>query len=160
VNVLIVFHSTAGATEQLALAVGVGAIQARADIRLRRLPPAQASAPEAAPGQLRQTFQRMARDYVEPRQPDVIWADVVVLAASADGASQVESFVAQLPAFTPLDGKVAGVIVAGNSQVRERISGAAARVGLTVAPAAAALDTEEERQAYGREVVRFAEALG
>ena len=37
VNVVVVFYSRYGATEQLALAAGVGAVQAHANIRLRRL---------------------------------------------------------------------------------------------------------------------------
>ena len=38
INVLIVFYSRRGKSEALALAAGVGAIQARANVRLRRLP--------------------------------------------------------------------------------------------------------------------------
>ena len=37
-NVLVVFYSRYGITEQLALAASVGAIQMRGSIRLRRLP--------------------------------------------------------------------------------------------------------------------------
>ena len=39
VNVVVVFYSRYGETEQLALAAGVGAIQAHANIRVRRLKP-------------------------------------------------------------------------------------------------------------------------
>ena len=37
VNVLVIFYSRSGATETLALAAAVGAVQARGSIRLRRL---------------------------------------------------------------------------------------------------------------------------
>ena len=37
INALVVFYSRHGETERLALAAGVGAVQARANIRLRRL---------------------------------------------------------------------------------------------------------------------------
>ena len=38
VNVLVVFYSRYGKAERLALAAGLGAIQAKANIRLRRVP--------------------------------------------------------------------------------------------------------------------------
>jgi hypothetical protein len=57
-NVLIIFSSSTGATEALALAAAVGAVQARANIRLRRLPDQSAGNGE--------DLIRMRREYVPP----------------------------------------------------------------------------------------------
>ena len=75
INVLIVFYSRYGAADRLALAAGVGAIQARANIRLRRV------ADQADPQTIERTpawkesLDRMNRDYVAPRSADPPWAD-------------------------------------------------------------------------------------
>jgi hypothetical protein len=71
-NVLVIFYSCTGATEKLALAAAVGAIQARANIRLRRLPD-QSSGNE-------EDLLRMRREYVPPTAPDAAWADAVIVA--------------------------------------------------------------------------------
>jgi multimeric flavodoxin WrbA len=71
VNVLVIFHSCSGATEKLALAAGVGAVQARANIRMRRLPDNSAESNEA--------LSRMRREYVAPTPADTAWADGVII---------------------------------------------------------------------------------
>jgi NAD(P)H dehydrogenase (quinone) len=71
-RVLVVFYSRCGNTEKLALAAAVGAVQARANIRLRRLPDVT-DKPECA----EETF-RMKREYVNPAEADVLWADSII----------------------------------------------------------------------------------
>jgi hypothetical protein len=71
INVLVIFDSCSGATETLALAAGVGAVQARANIRMRRLP-------ENCPGS-NEALIRMRREYVPPTPVDVLWADAVII---------------------------------------------------------------------------------
>jgi len=71
-RVLVVFYSRCGATEKLALAAAVGAVQARANIRLRRLPDVTEKSECAE-----ETF-RMRREYVHPAEADVLWADAIV----------------------------------------------------------------------------------
>jgi len=70
-NVLVIFDSCTGRTERLALAAGVGAVQARASIRLRRLPDNATESNE--------TLVRMRREYVPPTAADTKWADAVII---------------------------------------------------------------------------------
>jgi NAD(P)H dehydrogenase (quinone) len=74
VNVLVIFCSHTESTEQLALAVAVGAVQARANIRIRRLP---AHNEESVPGT--EPLTRMQREYVPPASADALWADAVII---------------------------------------------------------------------------------
>ena len=71
-NVLVIFSSCDGTTEKLALAAAVGAVQARASIRLRRLP-------DQSPGD-GEELTRMRREYVPPTKSDTSWADAVIIA--------------------------------------------------------------------------------
>ena len=71
-NVLVIFSSCTGATEKLALAAAVGAVQARASIRLRRLP-------DQSPGNGEDLI-RLRREYVPPTVRDTAWADAVIVA--------------------------------------------------------------------------------
>ena len=71
VNVLVIFHSCSGETEKLALAAAVGAVQARANIRMRRLTDNSTESNE--------TLSRMRREYVAPAPADTLWADAVII---------------------------------------------------------------------------------
>lgn len=79
-NAVITFYSRRGRTEKLALAAAVGAVQARANIRLRRLPETADEAAIAADPEWRENHARMNREYIAPREIDADWADVVILA--------------------------------------------------------------------------------
>src|SRR5437667_10033104 len=90
-HVLVVFYSRCGTTEKLALAAAVGAVQARADIRLRRL----TDVTEVA--QCRDEIARMRKEYVAPAEGDILWADAIILvlppeldARSAEGGVHVD----------------------------------------------------------------------
>ena len=86
VNVLVVFYSRFGATERLALAAAVGAVQGRANIRLRRLADAADEGTIASmPGWL-ESRKRMNRQYVTPREADVGWADAILVGIPAGSA--------------------------------------------------------------------------
>ena len=71
-NVLVIFSSCTGETEKLALAAAVGAVQVRANIRLRRLVDQSSATGE--------DLDRMRREYVPPTPADTSWADAVVIA--------------------------------------------------------------------------------
>lgn len=71
VNVLVIFSSCSGGTEKVALAAAVGAVQARANIRMRRLPDNSTESNE--------TLARMRREYVPPTPADTLWADAVYI---------------------------------------------------------------------------------
>ena len=74
VNVLVIFYSCCSNTEKLALAAAVGAVQARANIRMRRLTDVGEDIPEC-----REDLARMRKEYVPPAAADVIWADAVIV---------------------------------------------------------------------------------
>jgi hypothetical protein len=65
-NVLVMFQADTEHTEQMALAVGVGAVEAEANIRLRRL---------AAPGAVEVAH----KGYGKLQAADLLWADTVVV---------------------------------------------------------------------------------
>jgi hypothetical protein len=161
VNVLVVFYSTKGETERLALAAGVGAIQAHANIRLRRLPPGpEVQAGEMAPA-ARETFERMSRDYTAPRPVDAEWADALILATSRDGCSHLEAYLERLAAVTSLSGKTAApVAVDPDPEVLRPLYAASAAAGFVVLPMPRGpLESAEARHTFGREVVAAAKAL-
>ena len=56
------------------MAAAVGAVQARANIRMRRLPDSGEDIPEC-----KEALARMRREYVPPTQADVLWADAVII---------------------------------------------------------------------------------
>src|SRR5262245_19052503 len=76
VNVLVVFYSRTGETEKLALAAAVGAVQARASIRLRRLPDPTGEPVSSA----NEALVRMRKEYVPPAESDTKWADAIIIA--------------------------------------------------------------------------------
>lgn len=96
VNVLVVFYSRHGATERVALSAGLGALQARGNIRLRRLAGEGDEPARAAEQGWAKHLVRMQRDYVTPRPVDAAWADVILLAAPADAAQEMGRYRAML----------------------------------------------------------------
>ena len=70
-RVLVVFYSWCGSTEKLALAAAVRAVQARANIRLRRLPDVTESA------ECKEETARMKKEYVAPAEADIQWAESI-----------------------------------------------------------------------------------
>ena len=65
-NVLVMFQADTEHTEQMALAVGVGAVEAEASIRLRRL---------AAPGAVEVAH----KGYGKLQAADLLWANTIVI---------------------------------------------------------------------------------
>lgn len=161
-RVLVVFYSRYGATEQVALAAGLGAIQARASIRLRRLADlAEAQVIDADPS-WKAARARMGRDYVEPRPADPVWADVIVLATPDGSCVEVEAYCASLRALGPMAGKIAMPLAAGGDEAAlTALYAAAAVAGLIVVPACA-LDADDPLasvRAHGQQVTDMARAL-
>jgi hypothetical protein len=75
--VLVTFSCQTGDTEKLALSAAVGAVQARAMIRLRRIP-------DVASDVQNEEIVRMRKEYVKPAEADVVGADALILAARPD----------------------------------------------------------------------------
>ena len=78
-RVLVVFYSRCGETEKLALAAAVRAVQARANIRLRRLPDVTES------GDCKEETARMKKEYVAPAEADIEWAESISFRSAAGG---------------------------------------------------------------------------
>ena len=93
INVVVVFYSRYGKTEELALAAGVGAVQAHANIRLRRLKDLADPETIARDPRWVENLERMNRDYIAPREIDVDWADVLLVASCADSLRETEQYV-------------------------------------------------------------------
>jgi hypothetical protein len=96
VNVVVVFYSRYGETERLALAAGVGAIQAHANIRVRRLKDLVDSETIARDPRWVENLERMNRDYIAPREIDVDWAEVLLVASCPDSLRETEQYVEAL----------------------------------------------------------------
>ncbi|HEY7442614.1 MAG TPA: hypothetical protein VH701_09365 [Vicinamibacterales bacterium] len=161
VNVLVVFYSRYGKAEQLALAAGLGAIQTKSNIRLRRVADLADAATIAADPVWKQNLDRMNMDYVVPRAADPAWADVIILATPEDSSAELQRYVGSLPSSGVMDGKIAAPLAPGNNETALKpIYAAAACAGLIVAPAQApSSDGVASARAYGRRVSLMARAL-
>jgi hypothetical protein len=156
-NVLVVFYSRFGRTERLALAVGVGAVQARGSLRLRRVADLASQDVIDASAAWRENLDRMNRDYVVPRPADPVWADVIVLAAPADTTAEVEGFCGWLESFETMAGKIAVPVVPGGSRPALRsMYAAAASAGLIVVPQMIDGDDIGAAREYGRRITELA----
>jgi len=82
--VLVVFYSRSGATEKLALAAGVGAVQERALIRLRRLPDLNLQRVIEQFPESKEALVRMHKEYVPPAESDLLAADAIIFAMPHD----------------------------------------------------------------------------
>jgi hypothetical protein len=109
VNVLVVFYSRFGATERLALAAAVGAVQSRANIRLRRLADAADENTIAALPGWRENRDRMNREYVTPREADVGWADAILLGIPP-GSAEAAMWSEWLRTIRDKAGSVPGIV--------------------------------------------------
>jgi NAD(P)H dehydrogenase (quinone) len=161
INVLIVFYSRYGNAERVALAAGVGAIQARANIRLRRVADhADAKTIDATPA-WRENLERMNRDYVVPRPADPQWADVIVLATPSDSCAEIEAYCASLRSVAPMAGKIAAPLAPGDEEAALKpIYAAAACAGMVVVPAKTdGTDPIAAARAYGQHVTKLARSL-
>jgi len=161
INVLVVFYSRFGAAERLGLAAGLGAIQANANIRLRRVADqADQATIDGTPG-WKENLARMNRDYVAPRPADPVWADVIVLATPGDSVTEIESYCGSLTSLGSMAGKIAAPLCPGPTESTLRpIYAAAACAGMIVAPARAEDgDPVAAAREFGRRVTEMARLL-
>ena len=107
--VLVTFSCESGETEKQALSAAVGAVQARAMIRLRRIPDSDAH-------RRSETLLRMRKEYVSPGEADVLGADALILAAGAETTEASQpwqtflSLLRRLGSEGKLEGKVGAAI--------------------------------------------------
>jgi NAD(P)H dehydrogenase (quinone) len=82
--VLVIFYSRSGATEKLALAAAVGAVQERALIRLRRLPDLDPARIIEQFPESKEVLIRMHKEYIAPAERDLLAADAIIFAMPPD----------------------------------------------------------------------------
>jgi flavodoxin len=164
VTVLVVFYSRGGATEKLATAAAVGAVQGRAAIRVRRVPDADPDAIRGI-GDSKESLDRMRREYVVPREADVLAADALILATPPDVDASAPEWeacleqLARLRADGRLQGKVAAVV--GSGPASESLSAVIRELeGVSVEPSREAGGDEVSRaMALGRRVAATAQQI-
>jgi multimeric flavodoxin WrbA len=168
ITVLVTFYSRGGSTETLAHAAAVGAVQARALIRLRRMPDADESGILDRTPECRETLRRMHKEYVAPREADVLAADAVIVASPADidpASAEWTAFVSlleQMHAARKLAGKVAAAVTTGPSS--DEFAALLHRLGFdtipdeTTTPDAVEMDDVSRAIALGRKVAVSAQA--
>ena len=161
--VVVTFSSRCGATEALALAAAVGAVQGRALIRLRRLPDDGAPAREQDSPGCQETLARMRKEYVAPTEADLTGNHALILAPPAGSTTDSREWAAFVSLLTRLgaDGKLAGIVGAvvdtGSEETRRSFSTLLAAAGFRSVvqdgPDPGAPDTLRTRAtAYGRRV--------
>jgi NAD(P)H dehydrogenase (quinone) len=162
VNVLVVFYSRHGTTEKLALAAALGAIQARANIRLRRVADLVDRDTIEKSAEWKEHVDRMARDYVAPRPADPAWADVIVFATPQQPAREIEQYCTSLATDQAVAGKIAAPLApAGDRSALTPVYAAAACAGFVVAPARMGSDGDDLQAAreFGQRITQMARAL-
>jgi hypothetical protein len=130
-NVLVMFQADTELTEQMALAVGVGAVELEANIRLRRL---------AAPGAVEVAH----KGYGKLQAADLLWANSVVIGLESPTPKPQElgGLLSLLSEIDPgkLDGKQAWTfnpdgLMAAKSEAQNLVESAFRVAGMVVLPA-------------------------
>ena len=151
-NVVVVFYSRTGLTENLALAAAVGAVEGKANIRLRRIPETAGDETIATVPGWKETHDRMSWEYIAPREADTLWAEGIIVAVPgwlSLSSPEVKSYLDTL-AGKNLAGKFAVALGAGG------LDRALTAAGLTVVPPPTGADTAECARLAG---VRVADAV-
>jgi hypothetical protein len=161
VNVVIAFYSRYCETESLALAVGLGVLQARATPRFRRIADLAPAAAIEADAPWKKNLERFQIEYVPPRPGDPKLADVLVLATPGDETLEVGRYLESLPADGSLAGKIVAPIATRNREkVLPPMYAAAACAGMIVVPCPRhSDDPKNAARLHGAELVRIALAL-
>ncbi len=151
-NVVVVFYSRTGLTENLALAAAVGAVEGKANIRLRRIPETASDETIAAIPGWRENHDRMSWEYIAPREADTLWAEGLIVAIPhwlSLSSPEVKSYLDNL-AREKLAGKFAAAL--GPKGLDQALAAA----GLTIVPPVVGADAAECARLAG---VRVADAI-
>jgi hypothetical protein len=152
------------------LAAAVGAVQARGNIRLRRLPD---GGQDGRTGEISEAAERMTKEYVSPSGDDVLWADGLVFCPSTGSGGAWTGYLdllGRMSAGGKLDGKIAAVVApaTGSEAV---LSASILRLGFIVLPpspaapaapaedAGDAIDAIDAAQIQGRRLAMLVRAL-
>ena len=157
---VVTFYSRGGTTERLATVAAVGAVQMRAGIRMRRVADPDPAAARAQFPEHREELRRMHKQYIAPREADLVAADVLVVASTADvGPASPEwqpcfDVLRRLHSEGKLRQKVAAIVDNGPSA--RAFSSELERLGLSIAPASTEGDATARAMALGRAAVTAA----
>jgi NAD(P)H dehydrogenase (quinone) len=150
VNVVVVFYSRTGTTERLALTAAVGAVQGRANIRLRRL---RDRADQAT----------VDKEYIAPRDSDAEWADAIIMGMPAEAETLPAVFQEYFDSLDALRdrGKFEGKIGASFMHWRwtAPLYAAMCGAGLITVPALPGPDLLAAAESQGRRIANAARAL-
>jgi flavodoxin len=165
--VVVAFYSRSGTTERLATSAAVGAVQARAGIRMRRVPDVDAAAALERHPDAREDLLRMQKEYVAPREADILATNALIVGSPSDldpssgEWSPLFALLAQLHA----DGKLLGKVGAAVGPRADVFAAALGQVGFTVVPptvpdeGASEDDAVARAVALGRQVVALADTV-
>ena len=149
-NVLVMFQADTQTTEQMALAVGVGAVEAEANIRLRRL--SALGAVEVA-----------HRGYGKLQAADLLWADSVAIALESPipRPEELGGLISLLREIDPgrLNGKQAWTFssedsISGKSEAQNLVESALRVAGMVLLP------TETSTAGNGGDLIGQMKAVG
>jgi hypothetical protein len=148
-HVLVIFQADTEHTEQLALAVGVGAVEAEAGIRLRRL---------RKPGAVEVGH----KGYGTLREADLLWADTVVVGLEGERSEteEINGLLAILKELDPgqMRGKTAWTFGVGPSKTEAQRVVDEALLAAGITPSAAVVseeaDATERMKDVGRQLGR------
>ena len=113
-NILVVFYSRDGSVEALAKAIGEGAKDAGADVRLRRVPDLVSPDVMAKLPGWEERSERMLAEYGAPTHADVEWADGIIFGTPTrfgNTSAELKAFIDGLGGLWfqgKLNGKAAG----------------------------------------------------
>jgi hypothetical protein len=164
VTVVVAFYSRCGTTETRALTAAVGSVNARALIRMRRMPDTR-DATDCA-----EETARMRKEYVPPTEADLAGADALIVAVppgigpAAPEWAPLTRILAALASQNKLRGKLAAIVPGGDADTDAAFAAALAEAGFTlVGPAAAegapTPGSLAHAQAHGRAVAETSRRL-
>jgi NAD(P)H dehydrogenase (quinone) len=162
-EVLITFYSQCGSTEKLALAAAVGAVQARAQIRFRRLPDIGDTSTSSDSPECRKVHERLRKEYVAPSEADVLRADAIIFVAPSEFRAVSPEWtehldlIEELRAAGKLNGKVAAAIQ--NDAGQDALARMVLRLGFIVVPDGLSGDGPARALVHGRRTAEVATAL-
>lgn len=166
--VVIVFHATSEATETVAMSAAVGAVQARALIRLRRVPDADVDGVRADRVGDPDAVARMQKEYVPPAEADLLGADAVLIVPPPGASPKAPAWqpflllLARLGAEGRLAGKVGAIVHTGDAETVTAFSKAILTPGMVMVPPATPgrdHDAAATATAHGRHVAELATTL-
>ena len=168
VTVVVAFYSRCGTTETRALTAAVGSVNARALIRMRRMP----DTPDAAPigADCAAETARMRKEYVPPTDGDITGAEALIVAvppgfgAGAPVWAPLTQILSALASQNKLQGKVAAVVAGGDEPANAAFADSLRRLGFTLVSPPAAIDKTNNGalaavKAHGRLVAETGRSL-